>query len=453
LTQTTQFRAVVQSGTCPEANSSTTTVTVTPATAGGSVSGGTTICSGATSGTLTLSGNTGNVVRWESSVAPFNSWTSISNTTTAHTSGALTQTTAFRAIVQSGTCASANSDSSIVVVLNQVSKGSVSGTTNICTGSTSNLTLSGHTGSIIRWESSVAPFTSWTVISNTSSNYTSGVLSQTNAFRAVVGNGSCSNVNSDSFVVVVAPQTVGGLTIGGTSICTGSGSAPLSVVGRTGRIIRWERSVSPFTTWIVINDTSSTYSSGPLTVTTAFRAVVQSGNCSAKNADSTIVTVSSGVIGGAINGAAPICSGSAAAQLSVTGLIGTIQGWQSSVAPFTVWTPISNTTSIHNPGILTQTTQFRVVVSSGTCPSGTLTPVSISVSPTSAGGSVSGGTSICTGSTSGTLTLSGNTGNVVRWESAVAPFTTWTSISNTTTTHTSGALTQTTQFRAVVQSG
>ncbi|MFN5884631.1 MAG: beta strand repeat-containing protein, partial [Bacteroidota bacterium] len=453
LTQTTQFRAVVQSGTCPIANSSTTTVTISPTSVGGSVSGGTTICSGATSGTLTLSGNTGNVVRWESSVAPFNSWTSISNTTTAHTSGALTQTTAFRAIVQSGTCASANSDSSIVVVLNQVSKGFVSGTTNICTGSTSNLTLSGHTGSIIRWESSVAPFTSWTVISNTTSNYTSGVLSQTNAFRAVVGNGSCSNVNSDSFVVVVAPQTVGGLTIGGTSICTGSGSAPLSVVGRTGRIIRWERSVSPFTTWIVINDTSSTYSSGPLTVTTAFRAVVQSGNCSAKNADSTIVTVSSGVIGGAINGAAPICSGSAAAQLSVTGLIGTIQGWQSSVAPFTVWTPISNTTSIHNPGILTQTTQFRVVVSSGTCPSGTLTPVSISVSPTSAGGSVSGGTSICTGSTSGTLTLSGNTGNVVRWESAVAPFTTWTSISNTTTTHTSGALTQTTQFRAVVQSG
>jgi hypothetical protein len=77
----------------------------------------------------------------------------------------------------------------------------------------------------------------------------------------------------------------------------------------------------------------------------------------------------------------------------------------------------------------------------------------VTVIPATVAGGVSGGTTICSGSTSGLLTLSGQTGSVVRWESAVSPFSSWTTIANTTSTYTSGALTQTTQFRAVVQSG
>ncbi|MFN5544310.1 MAG: beta strand repeat-containing protein, partial [Bacteroidota bacterium] len=131
---TYQYRCFV-SGTCsPNANSNTAVLTVSPTSVGGSVSGGTTICSGATSGTLTLSGNTGNVVRWESAVAPFTTWTSISNTTTTHTSGALTQTTQFRAVVQSGTCPEANSSTTTVTVTPATAGGSVSGSTPVCSG-------------------------------------------------------------------------------------------------------------------------------------------------------------------------------------------------------------------------------------------------------------------------------------------------------------------------------
>ncbi len=96
--------------------SATTTVTVDPISVGGSVTGGTSICSGSTSGLLTLSGNTGNVVRWESAVSPFTVWTPIANTSSTYTSGALTQTTQFRAVVQSGVCAEANSASTTVSV-------------------------------------------------------------------------------------------------------------------------------------------------------------------------------------------------------------------------------------------------------------------------------------------------------------------------------------------------
>jgi hypothetical protein len=101
---------------CAATVSGTPTVTVIPATVAGNVSGGTTICSGSTSGLLTLSGETGSVIRWESAVSPFSSWTTISNTTTTYTSGALTQTTQFRAVVQSGSCATLNSTPTTVTI-------------------------------------------------------------------------------------------------------------------------------------------------------------------------------------------------------------------------------------------------------------------------------------------------------------------------------------------------
>ena len=90
------------------ASASTSSVGITPTTVGGSVSGTATICSG-TSADLTLSGHVGNVVRWESAVSPFTTWTPIANTTATHNTGALTQETKFRAVVQSGTCSEATS--------------------------------------------------------------------------------------------------------------------------------------------------------------------------------------------------------------------------------------------------------------------------------------------------------------------------------------------------------
>ncbi|NVO21348.1 MAG: autotransporter-associated beta strand repeat-containing protein, partial [Bacteroidetes bacterium] len=96
--------------------SNAATLIVSSTTVGGTVTGGTTICSGNTSGLLTLSGNTGSVVKWQSSVSPYSVWSDIANTLTTYTSGALTQTTQFRAVVQNGNCSTANSSATTVTV-------------------------------------------------------------------------------------------------------------------------------------------------------------------------------------------------------------------------------------------------------------------------------------------------------------------------------------------------
>lgn len=94
------------------------TITLNTVSTGGSVTPTPqTVCSGANSGVLTLSGHQGSVTRWESSPASdFSGATNIANTSTTYTSGALTATTYFRAVVTLGACPSANSAGATVNV-------------------------------------------------------------------------------------------------------------------------------------------------------------------------------------------------------------------------------------------------------------------------------------------------------------------------------------------------
>ena len=109
-------------------------VTVYPTTIAGTVAGNSSVCAGTNSTPFTLSGNRGNVIRWESSTDNFTSViTPISNTTTTLTATDVTATTYYRAVVQNGSCATANSSVGTVLIKNPVATGVV-----ICQGSPSN---------------------------------------------------------------------------------------------------------------------------------------------------------------------------------------------------------------------------------------------------------------------------------------------------------------------------
>jgi hypothetical protein len=429
-------------------------VIVDPSSVGGAVTGGSSQCINGTSGLLTLSGNVGAVVKWQSATSPFSTWTDIANTLNTYTSGILTETTQFRAVVQSGSCGQGFSSAATVTISPATVGGAVTGGSSVCIGSTSGqLTLSGNVGTVVKWQSSVSPFGTWTDIANILITYTSGALSQTTQFRAVVQSGNCTTANSASATVTVDPASVGGTVTGGTTICSGGVAGVLTLSGNVGNVVKWQSSVSPFSTWTDIANTTNTLNPGVLTETTQYRAVVQSGSCVQAISSVTTVTVSPTSVGGTITGGTTVCMGSTSASLTLSGYTGTIVKWQSSVAPFGVWTDIANTSDTYTSDVLFQTTQFRAVVQSGSCSSANSGTATVTISAATVGGAVSGGTIICFGNTSGVLTLSGQVGSIVRWQSSVAPYNVWTNIANTTATYTSIALTQTTQFRAVVQSG
>ncbi|HEX9979608.1 MAG TPA: T9SS sorting signal type C domain-containing protein [Flavobacterium sp.] len=106
-------------------------------------------------------------------------------------------------------------DTASVIVILPSSGGTVSPNQNICLGTVpGNITLTGYNGAILHWQSSAdLNFTSPLNISNTTAVLTGveiGSLTATTWFRAVVQNGSCSEVYSAPAAVFVRSTTWNG---------------------------------------------------------------------------------------------------------------------------------------------------------------------------------------------------------------------------------------------------
>ena len=122
------------------------TVTINPVAVGGTLSpAAITECYNSNSGTINLFGQTGSVTRWEFSTNGGNSWSAVapSNTTTSLTYTNLTATTLFRAVIQSGVCATANSSTTIVTVNPPFTPTITVSPPTICLGQSATLTASG----------------------------------------------------------------------------------------------------------------------------------------------------------------------------------------------------------------------------------------------------------------------------------------------------------------------
>ncbi|PKP04728.1 MAG: hypothetical protein CVU11_04040, partial [Bacteroidetes bacterium HGW-Bacteroidetes-6] len=456
------YRAVVQSGVCSISNSSSYSITVYPASVGGSVNGpNTEICLGSSTGTLTLSGYTGTITKWQKSNNGGSTWTDIVNTTATYSETPGTAGTwLYRAVVQSGVCSTSNSASFSVTVDPTTVAGSVSGSSpNICLGSsTGTLTLSGYTGAIVKWQKSDNGGSTWTDITNTAATYseTPGTAG-TWLYRAVVQSGLCTTLNSASYSIVVAPASVGGSVSGtNTEICLGSSTGTLTLSGYTGTITKWQKSNNGGSTWTDIANTAATYSETPGTAGTwLYRAVVQSGVCSTSNSASFSIVVDPASVGGTVNGATEICLGSSTGTLTLTGYTGTITKWQKSNNGGSTWTDITNTAATYSetPGTA-GTWLYRAVVQSGVCSSSNSASLSITVYPASVAGTVTGVNSdICLGDNTGTMTLAGNTGTIVKWQKSLNAGA-WVDIANTAATYSeTPASAGTWQYRAVIQSG
>ncbi|AWK03427.1 hypothetical protein HYN56_03995 [Flavobacterium crocinum] len=229
------------SGVCSSNINSTSTVTVSPATVGGSVSGGTTICSGATSAALTLAGHTGTILKWQSSTDSFATSTDIANTSTTYTSGPLTQTTQFRAVLQSGTCSAVNSNPTTVTV-NPLPQGSLTANGPFCETGTGQLTFTASTGTgpfTVVYNDGTADRTVTGVVSGTPFNtFTTPVTSTTSyTLVSVTGANTCvrnTGFTGPSATININPLPQGSLTANGPFCVTGAGQLTFTASAGTG---------------------------------------------------------------------------------------------------------------------------------------------------------------------------------------------------------------------------
>ncbi|MEI6348299.1 MAG: T9SS type A sorting domain-containing protein [Bacteroidota bacterium] len=155
------------------------------------------------------------------------------------------------------------------------------------------------------------------------------------------------------------------------------------------------------------------------------------------------------------SGSTSVCASSAGNTATISNpLTGATYSW--TITGGTITSGASATTVIYTAGangvVILKATQSK---DGYTSVEGTMT--TITITPTSVGGTIATAQTICSGSSPTNLTLSGHTGVITKWQYATdAAFTTGvTDITNTTTTLTSvnmGALTADRWYRAVITS-
>ena len=470
LTATSYYRAVLTSGACTSADSAIATITVSPPSVGGSISGSTTVCSGTNSTTLTLSGHTGSITKWQSS--PLSDFSSevidIANTTSSLTATDLIVTLNYRAIITSGTCASAESSFGTITV-----NGNVSGSATVFSGSNSTtLTLTGHTGSITKWESStVSDFSSGvTDIVNTTTILTATNLTATTYYRAVVSCGANPSARSGFAVITVDSSAVGCSVSGSATVCAGINTTTLTLSGHTGSVTKWQSSIVSDFSLVVTNITNTTTSltATNLTTTLYYRPVLTSGPCGSGNSGFAKITVSPTSVAGSIAGSTTVCAGTNSTTLTLNGHTGNVTKWQSSTAGdfLTGVINISNTTTSLTATNLTVTTYYRAIVTSGVCSFNTTGIVQIAVSPQVVIKTITGASDVCLGANTRILTLIAGTVGTIQWQSALINSLTnesyWTNVGvpiapttdlNAANTFTATNLTQNTWYRVKLISG
>ncbi len=465
------YRALVDVPGCGSIFSRFVKIIVVDQTVAGTSAGNTTFCSTTNSHNITLSGNVGSVLRWESSPnSNFIPLTNINNTTTTLSLTNINTTTYYRAVVRNDSCDTKTSTSSIVTILTSPDAGTLMGSDTICNSNNINsttLVLNNFVGSISKWQSSSNSnfTTNVTDIANTNDSLTITNLSTTTYYRVIVTNGSCPADTSNVAVIMLNPLSNGGNLTGNNPfnpniiVCSGINSSTLILSSHVGTILKWQSSSSSdFSgTVIDITNTTSSYLATNLTSTTYYRVIVKSGICEADTSNIRVITVNPVTDAGILNNDT-VCGTTNSTTIRLSNYIGSIIKWESStVASFSSGiTTIANTTDSLVVINLSTTTYYRVIVKSGVCSADTSNIANIVVNPASVGGTLTGGGHFCPTVAFPVLFLNGHVGSILRWErSSVPDFSSNVTVINFTgTNYSTTILTPSTfYYRAVIKNG
>ncbi|GAA4232068.1 hypothetical protein GCM10022291_05930 [Postechiella marina] len=133
-------------------------------------------------------------------------------------------------------------------------------------------------------------------IANISDTYTNTTANPvTITYITTIADGSACDGEVFNIEAIVYPESNGGDISDDQVICTGDTPSDIIITNSIGDIINWERSESAsFSAINTISETSTTLAGttiGPLTETTYFRALIQSGNCTTTYSPVSVVNI------------------------------------------------------------------------------------------------------------------------------------------------------------------
>ena len=444
------------------------------------ISGTTSICNGASANiNIAITGGTGpfTVVYSNGSsnttVTNYTSGAAIPVTPTSPTTYTIVSVKNYNGLLGTG-----NSGSAVITVYNTFSAGSITTTgQSICSGGDPSIintstNASGGDGNITyKWQANGVDIASSNVASY---DPPAGLLVNT-TYTRWAKDGTCNTTFTQStgswLVTVNALPTVTFTTVPGATVCSTTAVTYTTQTGKTNYV--WTLPGTAGTDYTItaggIGTSSNTVTlnwltAGSKTVTVNYN---NASGCAAAAAatNTTTVNVAPIITTQPSTVAQTTCQGTPFAPLTVvaSGSNLTYQWWvrttYTAASPPTGGAPVSGATSAnYTPSSATVGTNYYYVIVSGS----SCTPVrsqnctlAYTVTAPSAGGTIAGGTTLCSNTNSTTLTLSGYTGNIIKWQSStVSNFSSnVTDIANTSTTLVVSNLTSSTFYRAVIQNG
>ena len=304
-----------------------------------------------------------------------------------------------------------------VKTLSTAPTGASAVTSPICIGGSTNISVVGGslgTGALWKWYAGGCA--SGTSIGTGATINVSPATTTTYYVRA---EGDCNNTACASVQVVVNAATVAGTLSGGKTICAGSNSGSLSLAGLIGTVLRWESSTtSADAGFSPISSTAgvTSYTSGSLSGDIWLRVVVQSGVCPVATSNAIKITVQQPIGNNTVAASQTICSGNTPAGLTgstPTGGDGSYS-YQWQIKTTGGFSNIGGATNKdYAPGALSQTTQFRRIVTAGSaCSDNTSAAITISISPESQVYAITGSNFCASAPNTGTVKLMSSYPNV-----------------------------------------
>ncbi len=356
-------------GGCGSVNA-TGTITVNPLSVGGSILGSTSKCAGVNSSTLTLSGYTGSIIKWQSSSSStFASGVNdIVNTSATYTPINLTTTTYYRAVVQSGVCGSVNS-STATITITQPGSGNFSyASYGFCTSSSSPqaISTSNFTGVSGTFSSSLG----LSINTSTGSILPSISTASTTPYivtYSIPASGGCSAYSTTTLVTIDGVGT-GSIVYSPSTLCTGtSGTVSPIITGAGGSGASTWVNASPSGMAIDGSGIITPSSSAPGTYNvTYYRSA--SGLCPTYSSSTSVTINSSPTITSTTPGSR---CGAGSVVLSAVSSNGTVY-WYTAA---TGGTNLGSGNTFNTPSISTNTTYYADATDVNGCVSGTRTPV------------------------------------------------------------------------------
>jgi large repetitive protein len=360
-------------GCTTSAISNPVTINVAPATNAGHTAPNATVCSGANSGNVTVTGFIGTIVRWESSINNGTTWTPIATTLTSISYLNLTNTTWYRTIVQSGTCSGTPSDTTIITVIAPPTTPNAGPDQSLCL--TTGTTLAANAPAVTEtgvWSQFGGPSTPSFVSTANPNTGVGNLIIGTYNFVWSISNGVCPP-KRDTVIVRIYDTLDNRINNNSVTICQGQTITinGFAVTGGTGAYqYQWQTSPDGLTWTNVTGAILANYTFSP-TATVYVRRRVISGPCTAFSA-ATLITVQPSISNNKITASQTICINTTPAPL--IGSVPTggnsvyIYQWEQSINSGTTFTAIvAAIAKDYSPGVLTQTTLYRRRVTTSLC--------------------------------------------------------------------------------------